>query len=277
VTAVLLLFFLIVSCLGGEAQAARRRHSKKKAGPFQLSARSALLVDSKNLKVLYSKSSTRPVLPASTTKVMTAIVVLEKKKLDDVVTVSARAAAVVPSKIDIKAGERYTVRDLLYAALLKSANDASIALAEAVAGSEDKFVDMMNARARKAGAKHTLFANSHGLPSQDDPQYTTAHDMALLLREGLKKPFFREAIRKRFWTIYSKDGRKINLRSHNQALFKGWKRDIFGKTGYTRAARACFVGAVEKNGRQLIIAVFGCSSRWDDVKYIIEKHAGIDL
>jgi D-alanyl-D-alanine carboxypeptidase (penicillin-binding protein 5/6) len=215
-------------------------------------------------------------LPASTTKVMTAILVMEKLKLDKYVTVSANAVGAQPSKIYVKKGERYKVSDLLYAILLKSANDASIVLAEAVAGSESAFVNMMNKKAKAIGAKHTKFANSNGLPSQST-QYTTAYDMYLIFRHALKYPFFRDVIKKKYATIRSSTGRKISLKSHNTILFNNWKRKLYGKTGYTRKAQACFVGTMEDKGRTLIIGVFGCTRRWDDIRKIVRKYGGISL
>ena len=225
---------------------------------------------------LYAKDIGMKILPASTTKIVTAILVLEKLDLDAYVTISPKAAAVLPSKISAVAGDKYQVRDLLYAALLNSANDAAIALAEAVAGSEDKFVVMMNHRAAEIGAHTTLFANAHGLPA-DDPQYSTAYDMALILREAMQKPLFREIVETRFKKIVSQNGKVTLLRSHNKCLFKGWKQSVYGKTGYTNAARACFVGYFTKEGQTFIITLFGCSKRWDDIKYMVEHFGGVDL
>jgi D-alanyl-D-alanine carboxypeptidase (penicillin-binding protein 5/6) len=259
----------------------KKRSSKsgrvvKKKGPYAVSAKAALVMEMGSDSKLYAKDITRKILPASTTKVLTAILVLEKLNLEDYVTISARAANALPSKIFVKVGDRYRVSDLLYAALLNSANDASVALAEAVSGSEEEFVKLMNQRAAQIGARSTLFANAHGLPA-DDPQYSTAYDMSLIFREAMKKAFFREAIKERYHKIVSEQGQVTLLRSHNKCLFKGWKNDVYGKTGYTQAAQACFVGYVEKEGKEYIIAVFRCAKRWDDIKYIVEKYVGVDL
>ena len=154
---VVLFFFALVP-----ADAAKKK--AKKNGPYHVSAESALLFDESGWHKYYAKEINAKVLPASTTKVMTALVVLERKQLDDIVVVGPNAENVLPSKIDIKRGEKYRVRDLLYAALLNSANDASVALAESVAGSQEKFVELMNKRARQLGARNTVFANAHGLP-----------------------------------------------------------------------------------------------------------------
>lgn len=250
--------------------------SRRSARPYRVSAKAAFVMEMDSGRRLYEKDITRKVLPASTTKVLTAILVLEKLQLDDYVTISPRAAEALPSKIYVVAGDRYRVKDLLYAALLNSANDATVALAEAVAGSVEQFVAMMNVRAAEIGAKTTLFANPHGLPD-DDPQYSTAYDMALIFREAMKKPLFRKVIQQRYQKIVSEGGRGMSLRSHNKCLFQGWKKNIYGKTGYTRAAQSCFVGYFEQDGKMFIIAVFGCQTRWDDIKFLVEHYGGVDL
>jgi len=248
-----------------------------RAKRYQVSARAAIFSNSTKVVRYYGKNVHKQVLPASTTKVMTALLVMERLPLDKVVTVSKRATRAQPSKIYAKPGEKFKVRDLLYAILLKSANDASIVLAEAVAGSEAKFVQLMNRRAREINAHHTHFANSNGLPTKAR-QYTTPYDMYLIFRRAIRHKFFRDAIRLKYKTIYSTAGRKIKLRSHNKILFfDGWKRKLYGKTGYTRAAKACFVGYLDKNGDTCIIAVFGCTHRWSDIKYIVSKYGGIDI
>jgi D-alanyl-D-alanine carboxypeptidase (penicillin-binding protein 5/6) len=241
-----------------------------------ITAASALLWDATDGHNDYAKAPDRRIFPASTTKIMTVLLVLEKLPLEGYVTVSERATQVQPTKLGLKAGERYRVRDLLYGMLLKSANDASIVLAEAVAGSEAKFVEMMNRRAWEVGARHTHFANSHGLPS-NTRQYSTAHDMALIFREALKQDFFSKAVTFKYRIIYSKDGRRHFLKSHNKLLFLNWKRDVYGKTGYTRQAQSCFVGYFNKGGHTRIIAVFGCHKRWEDIKFIIERYGKTDL
>lgn len=249
----------------------------RKGKSQDVSCQSVIFSNSTKVKRYYGKRVHDRVLPASTTKVMTALLVLEKLSLDQYVTVSRRATQVEPTKLYLRPGERYKVRDLLYAILIKSANDASIVLAEAVAGSEAQFITLMNKRAKQLGAKHTRFANSNGLPTRKASQYTTAYDMYLIFRKALQHEFFKQAIKYKYRTIYSKAGRKISLKSHNKILFKDWHQKIYGKTGYTRAAKACFVGTIEKGGDTLIIGVFGCSKRWDDIKYVVSKYGNIAL
>ncbi|MDP8212834.1 MAG: serine hydrolase [Candidatus Zapsychrus exili] len=244
---------------------------------YNVSCKSAIFSDSTKVKRLYGKNVHKKVIPASTTKVMTALLVLEHLSLDKYVTVRKSATGVQPTKLYLKVGEKYRVRDLLYAIIIKSANDASIVLAEAVSGSEASFVKLMNKKAKEIGAKHTNFANSNGLPSKRVRQYTTAYDMYLIFRKALRHSFFRKAIKYKYKNIYSKAGRKIALESHNKILFKDWKRKVYGKTGYTKAAGACFVGTIEKKDSTLIIGVFNCPKRWYDIKYIIRRFGGISL
>jgi serine-type D-Ala-D-Ala carboxypeptidase (penicillin-binding protein 5/6) len=248
----------------------------KARSSYQVTARSAIFSNSSRGKRYYGKNVNLKVPPASTTKVMTALLVLEKMSMNAVVTISSNAAAAQPSELGARPGEKFRVRDLLYAILLKSANDASIALAEAVAGSEWEFVKMMNRRARQLGAKHTNFVNSSGLPSAAR-QYTTAYDMYMIFREALKYNFFRVAIKHKYKSIYSLTGKRYDLRSHNKILFKNWQTKIYGKTGYTRAAKSCFVGYFMRGKDVCIIAVFGCQQRWSDIKYIVSKYGRIPI
>ncbi len=250
---------------------------KSKNSSSYVSARGAIFSNSTAVKRYYGKNVSMRVLPASTTKVMTALLVLERLPMDRVLTVSPRAVLVQPTKINLKVGEKFTVRDLLFALLMNSANDASIVLAEGVAGSEGAFVKLMNQRARELGARNTKFANSNGLPTRRVGQYTSAYDMYLIFREAIKNDFFRKVVKMRHYRITSLGGRRVYLKSHNKILFKDWKRKIYGKTGYTRAAQQCFVGYFMRGSDVCIIAVFGCSRRWEDIKYIVEHYGGVDL
>ncbi len=268
ISCVLSVVFVFFFFSVGDAKEKKRGHS--------VTCKSIILSDNTQAKRLYGRRVYNEVLPASTTKVMTALLVLEKLPLSRYVTVSEDATHVQPTKLDLKAGEQYKVQDLLYAVLLKSANDASIVLAEAVAGSEEKFVEMMNRRAGQLGASRTRFANSHGLPSKD-AQHTTAYDMYLIFRKVLEYDFFRSAIKEKYKTIHSRDGREIVLKSHNKILFSDWKKKIYGKTGYTRSAGACFIGTLDKKENTLIIGVFGCTDRWKDIKHVVSRYGGVAL
>ena len=267
---------LTVLLIAPEQGMAYGRFFSRHKGPYHLTANTALLWDPVNNQRYFDLGADREVFPASTTKVLTALLVLENIPLDKYVTVSEHATQVPQTKLGLRPGESYRVRDLLYGLILKSANDAAVALAEAVAGSEGKFVEMMNARARQIGALHSHFANPHGLPSQG-PQFTTASDMALIFTQALKNDFFRQAITFKYLVIYSKAGHRFFLKSHNRSLFLNWKQHVFGKTGYTIEAQSCFVGYIPKGKSNdiLVIAVYGCRKRWTDMKYIIERYGRI--
>lgn len=272
----LFLVVILIATLLAPSDAFARRYKRKKHRRIYPVATAALLWDGNANRPLYEKNATLRIYPASTTKIMTALLVLEKLPLNKAVTASFASTQVPETKLGIRVNEQYVVSDLLYAILLKSANDAANVLAEAVAGSQENFVTLMNARAKQIGAYNTRFSNAHGLPSAT-VQYSTAKDMALIMESALKNPVFRRIISYKYRIVYSKDGRRFFLKSHNRSLFLNWKKDVDGKTGYTRQAQSCFVGFMEHQGRLLIVAVFDSRKRWQDVKFIIERYGKIDL
>ncbi len=267
---VLIIFLISLTFLGlisKDGWAAK--HKSKKT--YRVSARSAILMDADNQKQLYGKNVHARIFPASTTKVMTALLVMENLPLNKIVMVSKEATWVQPTKAGLMTGEQYKVSDLLYVAIMRSSNDASVVLAQAVAGSESNFLKMMNKRAYQLGARHTKFANSNGLPTKTT-QYSTAYDMSLIFKQALKYPFFKDLLHLKNKTIMSESQRTIPIKSYNKLLWKNWKREIAGKTGYTRQARHCFVGYFEDKKKVYIVAVFGCNRRWEDIRYIVSKY-----
>jgi D-alanyl-D-alanine carboxypeptidase (penicillin-binding protein 5/6) len=190
---------------------------------------------------------------ASTTKIMTALLVLEAVKPGDVVTASDNAASQTGSVLGLKAGERITVRNLLYALLLQSANDAAVALAEHVAGTVDAFLDRMNDRAHQLGARGTHFASPNGL---DDRGYSTARDMALLTVEAYRNPTFAEVVARKTITIPAPRGKPRHIQNRNALLWL-YPDAIGVKTGFTSAAGFCLVGAAERDGLRLAAVVLG--------------------
>lgn len=231
-----------------------------------VTAPSAILLDGLTGKAIYSKSAHVRRPQASTTKIMTAIVVLDKLNLNDVVVISKKVEAVQPSKLYLKGGERYYVKDLIYAILLKSANDAAEALAIHVGGSVAGFSEMMNRRARSLGAKNTQFKTPNGLPAKG--QYSTAYDLALIMREAERYPFLVKALSLKEATIQSLGGRRIAMKSHNKMLWSE-KYDVIGKTGYTRSSRYCFVGRLNEKFKDVYFSLLGSSTRnnfWSDVR-----------
>ncbi len=221
-------------------------------------SRAAVVMDASTDEVLYSKEANRQLPPASTTKLLTAILVVENKPLSDIVTITKKVSRVRPFKAGFKEGNRVTVEALLYAALLKSANDAAVALAEAVAGSEEQFVTLMNQKAAAIGAIDTRFINATGLPGPD--QYTTAVDLAKIMACAISFPKLKEIIGTPSARVSTEEGRTFALRNTDRLL---WSDDeiIGGKTGFTLSAGHCFVCAAENHSKRIIVTVLGSPSR----------------
>jgi D-alanyl-D-alanine carboxypeptidase (penicillin-binding protein 5/6) len=237
----------------------------------EIYSKAAVAVDASTGKILYAKNPSLRLRPASTTKLMTAIVVIEKADLSDVVAISRKASRVAPHKAGFKKGDKVTIETLLYAALLGSANDAAVALAEAVAGSEARFVRFMNRKAVAIGAKNTRFINPHGLPGSG--QYTTAFDLSKIMVYALRYPKLKEIIGTRVTEVSTENGDAIFLKNTNRLL---WSDEdlVGGKTGYTRKARHCFVCAAEREKDTVVVALLGSPSRetlWRESEILVQE------
>jgi D-alanyl-D-alanine carboxypeptidase (penicillin-binding protein 5/6) len=223
-----------------------------------IQSRAAVVMDAATGRVLYAKNPELRLMPASTTKLMTALVVIEKTKLTDVVTVSRNAANTAPTRAGFRAGDKVTIETLLYAALMKSANDAAVALAEAVTGSEEEFVALMNMKALAIGANDTHFINPNGLPGKG--QYITAYDLSKIMRHAIKYPVLKEILGTRITEIATETGKTMYIKNTNKLLWSD--EDLLGgKTGYTNQARHCFVCAGERGNETLIVALLGSPRR----------------
>ena len=231
---------------------------------FEVSARSFVIMDAKTGKILLALNPQLFLPPASTLKVMTALSVVEHLKMDDKVSVSAYAAAAPASKIGIKPGETYTVRELLYALLLSSANDAARALAEKVSGSEPAFAHQLTQEVRQWGAYRTTLATANGLPA--DNQYSTAQDLALMFRRAMDNPELAKIMATKYYTIQG----DRELRNHNRFLFTT-PLAVAGKTGYTRASKHTYVGQFKNGDKEIIVAMMGSTKKWADLRPLIEK------
>jgi serine-type D-Ala-D-Ala carboxypeptidase (penicillin-binding protein 5/6) len=241
----------------------------------ELTARSALLMDASTGRVLYQKEADLRLPPASTTKILTAILALESgRKLTESLTVSKEATRVPASKLYLRQGQSVSIEELLYGIMLASANDASVVLAEGVAGSVERFGELMTKKAHDVGATNSHFTNPHGLTAPD--HYSTAKDLAILFRYAMKNPTFREIVQTKFSSVSTTAlvrkkvvPRRISVRNHNRLLW-GFDGAIGGKTGYTHAAQKCFVGAVQRNGTTLIVSILGARDQWGDTKRLLE-------
>lgn len=236
---------------------------------LDLSARSALVLDGQG-RILYQRNQDTKLPPASTTKVLTVLVALETAPLDEMVKVSRHAAAVEPSKVGIKAGETYTVRELCYAALMKSANDACVAIAEHIAGSEARFAVLMNRKARLLGALDSHFANSNGLPIKN--HYTTAHDLAVILQAALQNPVFTRIATTTAVTLdWPGHHAPHVLKTHNKLLTE-YPYPVLGKTGYTLAARHCYVGQAQSD-HPVTVVLMGSKHLWPEAQRLLDLGA----
>lgn len=230
-----------------------------KAEP-SLEAQGVILIDGKTNQVLYSKNSDKQFEPASTTKVMTALVVLSKTKLDDKVKIGPNPPLTDGTIIGVQEGETYTVKELLYGLLLESGNDCANALAEYVSGSIDKFAILMNEKAKELGGKNTNFTNPSGL--EDKKHLTTPYDLALFMKAAIDNKDFMEIAQTPnyfYKTHPNSDGTEKWATNRNHPLNPEsayyYKPLIAGKTGYTPDANHTYTGAAQK-GDQVLIAAF---------------------
>jgi D-alanyl-D-alanine carboxypeptidase len=227
-------------------------------------------MDARTGELLYSKSPDTRLPPASTTKVMTAVVALESGKLRETASVSRDAAATQASKLYLRAGERAPLDGLMHAVLLKSANDASVVVAEAVGGSVPGFASRMNRRAAQLGATNTRFVNPNGLPATG--HYSTARDLARIFRHALSVPGFREMAatkQSRVTATAQTRHRSFVLRNTNR-LLTSYRVPVIGKTGYTHAAKRCFVGSAREGDREIVIALLGSTDMWGDARRLLD-------
>lgn len=227
----------------------------------RVTARSAIVMEARTHQVIYERDAHAARFPASTTKIMTLIVALEKGNLDDVVTVSSHASGTEGSTIWLEPGDQMTLRELLYGMMLRSGNDATVAVAEHIAGSVDAFAALMTQKAHEIGAVDTNFENANGLPS--DNHYTTAYDLALITAYGYSLPGFEEIVStKEISFPWVKDDTHL-LRNENQMLWL-YEGGNGVKTGYTMDAGRCLVSGAKRDGVQLVSVVLDSNWMWND-------------
>lgn len=237
-------------------------------GPV-VSAQAAVVMDVKTGQVLYAKEPSKRMYPASTTKILTALVVLQNARLDDRIKATGKVVNTEGSAIWLKEGEELAVSDALYALLLNSANDVAVALAEKVGGSEEGFVEMMNRTAKACGATDSHFNNPHGLP--DENHYTTALDLARITRVAMGNRLFKEMVATKTKNIerQAPDGLTL-LINHNKLLWR-YEGAIGVKTGYTTQAGQCLVSAARRGDREIIAVTLGSGmSIWDEAAALLD-------
>lgn len=229
---------------------------------------SGILVDAAG-NVLWERAGDEQRAMASITKVMTAIVALENGDLDQVFTISPKAASVGESSAGLVAGQQVTLRDLVMGLLIHSGNDASMAIAEAIAGDEESFVRMMNEKAQQMGLEDTHYQNPHGLDAEN--HYTSASDISVVARYAMQDPTFREIVDMESCTL-NLSGQEKELITTN-ALLATWDDCIGVKTGFTNKAGQCLVAAAQRDGVELYAVVLDST---DEVQRFIDAYKLLD-
>jgi len=224
------------------------------------SARSAALYEARAGLALIEHNANERLPMASTTKIMTALVALEEASPDTVVTVPAEAVGIEGSSLYLREGERFTVEELLYGLMLRSANDAACALAYAVAGSVEAFCEKMNGRAAALGLENTHFENPHGL--DDEEHYTTARELTRLACEAMKNDTFRTIVSTKTRRIG--EGESVRVLTNHNKMLRLYDGAIGVKTGFTKRSGRCLVSAAERDGVLLIATTIDAPNDWSD-------------
>ncbi|AOQ23739.1 D-alanyl-D-alanine carboxypeptidase DacF [Moorella thermoacetica] len=256
---VVLILALVVFCFLGSSPV-------KAADELQITAPAAVLMEASTGQVLYERGAREKRPPASTTKIMTAILALELGRLDTPIKVSENAATTPGASIYLQKGEVLTLGDLVKGALLESGNDATVAIAEGLAGSEAGFAFLMNRKAWLLGARTTHFNNPNGLP--DPGHYTSAYDLALIARYALGNPVFRRLVATVEDQIPGPDG--VRHLYNTNRLLESYPGADGVKTGTTAAAGQCLVASATRGGRQLIAVVLGSADRYGDTRTLLD-------
>lgn len=257
----------------------------------QLYAKAAALIDAESGRVLYEKNGEQILPMASTTKIMTCILVLEHADLKEEVTVSSKAASMPDVQLNIREGEKYYVEDLLYSLMLESHNDSAMALAEHVGKSKEGFAALMNEKAKELGCKETYFITPNGLDASlvlsngtEKTHSTTAVELARIMKycimESPKKAEFLKITRTSSYSFGDRDGKRSFSCSNHNAFLTMMEGALSGKTGFTGNAGYCYVGALERDGKTFIVALLACgwpnnkTYKWSDTKKLMNY--GID-
>jgi D-alanyl-D-alanine carboxypeptidase (penicillin-binding protein 5/6) len=227
--------------------------------PPKISSPAAIAIDTENGRVLYEKNSTSKRQMASTVKMMTAILAIEKGNLDDWVEVSKRAAYVGGSQAYLNEGEKMKLGDMLYALMLPSGNDAAIAIAEHIGGNVENFVKMMDAKAREVGAYNTTYGSPHGL---DRNNHSTAYDLAVIARYCLKDPIFSKIVSTKSIVLPREGNPQGKEYRNTNEMLRLYEGADGVKTGYTGPAGRCLVTSATRDGWQVVSVVLGANSRY---------------
>lgn len=261
-------------------------NNKETTAPESLHALSAVLMDGTSGRVLYGKNAEEPRAMASTTKIMTCILILEQCNLEETAVTSAYAASMPKVHLGAAEGEEFYVKDLLYSLMLESHNDSAVILAEHAGGSVSEFAGKMNEKAREIGCEDTWFITPNGLDAQEEVQgevkkhHTTATDLGKIMRycifQSPKKEKFLEITRTPSYSFQDVSGKRSFSCNNHNAFLSMMEGALSGKTGFTSQAGYCYIGALEQDGKTLIVALLGCGwpnhkdYKWQDTRALME-------
>lgn len=261
-------------------------NNKETTAPENLHALSAVLMDGISGRVLYGKNAEEPRAMASTTKIMTCILILEQCNLEETAVTSAYAASMPKVHLGATEGEEFYVKDLLYSLMLESHNDSAVILAEHAGGNVSEFAGKMNEKARKIGCEDTWFITPNGLDAQEEVQgevkkhHTTATDLGRIMRycisQSPKKEEFLEITRTPSYSFQDVSGKRSFSCNNHNAFLSMMEGALSGKTGFTSQAGYCYIGALEQDGKTLIVALLGCGwpnhkdYKWQDTRVLME-------
>ncbi|MBO4412951.1 MAG: D-alanyl-D-alanine carboxypeptidase [Clostridia bacterium] len=232
-------------------------------------AKAMVLIEKNSLRVLKEKNKDERLAMASTTKIMTALLTCENtSNFDEIVLVNDAAIGIEGTSMYLKKGEKFTVKELLLGLMLPSGNDAAMALAYHIGGSEEKFVEMMNEKAKELNLKNTHFANPHGLDA--DGHYTSAYDLAVITAQAMQNEMFREIVFTKNATAHGSDQSQPRYFHNKNRCFKFLDGCTGVKTGFTDNAGRCFVCSAKRDGMELIAVVLNCSPMFEECARVIE-------
>lgn len=233
-----------------------------------VTAHSAILMDVTTGDVLYERDAYKRLPIASTTKILTAILALEMAELDEIATISEKADKVGESTLYLNRGEKIKLEELIEGALIRSGNDACVAIGEQVAGSIDEFVRLMNLKAISLGAVQSNFVNTNGLPDKD--HYSTAYDLAVIARYAMNNSVFSKIVAQKVSTINYEIPQKSQIVNNTNKLLWNYSLADGIKTGTTNAAGKCLVASASKDGRRLICVLLNAPDRFGDAQRLLE-------
>lgn len=287
-TVIMITFILNVTCMADDKIEEKNNQETKNvietvanvSEEPKINSRAAVVIDRKSKTILYGKNENIKKAMASTTKIMTAMVVIQNTNLSNIVEISKKAAGTGGSRLGLKTGDKITVNDLMYGLLIRSGNDCAVALAEYVGGSIEEFAKLMNQNAEMIGLENTHFVTPHGLDEEE--HYTTAYELALITDYALNNPTFAQMVNTKTYTITINGYSKI-LNNTNELL--GNLNGVYGvKTGFTNGAGRCLVTSVKRGNMDIICVVLGADTKKDRTKdsvklieYMFKKYEEVDL